>query len=107
MLNLGLESYESESDSEQQKDELKTALENNYEDLVSFLLPGETLTSNTDSKLTFGRTKGKEGSITVNLTGEFAGQWRDWNGDEHGDVFSLFHRVLASPASCCFKGFSL
>ena len=89
MLNLGLESYESESDSEQQKDELKTALENNYEDLVSFLLPGETLTSNTDSKLTFGRTKGKEGSITVNLTGEFAGQWRDWNGDEHGDVFSL------------------
>jgi twinkle protein len=38
-----------------------------------------------------GSLDGEEGkSLKVHLAGDFAGKWKDWSTDDHGDLIDLF-----------------
>ena len=54
-----------------------------------------------------GSLDGEEGkSLKVHLAGDFAGKWKDWSTDDHGDLIDLFAQIKGCDIStainqCC------
>src|SRR5205823_8524510 len=71
--------------------ELSDQLSRRATEVVQLLLPRG---SQEGAKWKAGSIDGEAGgSLEVELDGSHAGQWRDWNGGDHGDLVDLWKAV--------------